>query len=52
MGKKACNFKTSAASAKGWFRKKGLLDKYLNIPEGKLNEFRKQNTKLRNTIRN
>lgn len=51
MGKKACAFRTTEASVKGWFRKKGLLDKYLNIPEGKLNEFRKQNTKLKNTIR-
>ena len=48
---KACDFKTSEASTKAWFRKKGILDKYLNIPEGSLNEFRKNNGKWTNYAR-
>lgn len=39
-----CNFRTSEASTKSWFRTNGLIDRFLNIPEGKLIEFRKQNT--------
>lgn len=40
-----CNFRTSEASTKAWFRTKGLIDKNLNIPNGVLAEFRKQNAK-------
>jgi hypothetical protein len=36
----SCNFRTTEASTKAWFRTRGLLDQYLNIPEGKLNDFR------------
>lgn len=39
----SCNFKTSEASTKSWFRTKGLIDKYLNILD--LPNFRKANTK-------
>jgi hypothetical protein len=38
-----CNFKTSEASTKAWFRTNGLIDKYLNIPSNALVDFRKQN---------
>lgn len=48
---KACDFKTSEASTKAWFRANGLLDKYLNIPEGSLNNFRKNNAKWTNYAR-
>jgi hypothetical protein len=41
----SCNFRTSEASTKAWFRTRGLLDQYLNIPEGKLNDFRMANGK-------
>jgi len=39
----SCNFRTSEASTKSWFRTRGLLDQYLNIPEGKLSDFRMAN---------
>ena len=40
---KACDFKTSEAATKSWFRTKGVIDKYLNILN--LNDFRKFNRK-------
>lgn len=42
---KNCEFKTREAATKSWFRKQGLIDIYLNIPEGKLNAFRIANDK-------
>lgn len=49
MKKRVCDFKTSEASTKAWFRTKGIIDKFLNILD--LNEFRKQNTKWSNYAR-
>lgn len=40
-----CNFRTSEASTKAWFRTRGLIDRNLNIPEGMLNAFNEENTK-------
>jgi hypothetical protein len=37
---KTCNFKTAEASTKAWFRSKKIIDRYLNIRNGKLNDFR------------
>lgn len=41
---KSCDFKTAEASTKAWFRTKDAVDKFLNIPEGRLNQFRTYNT--------
>lgn len=40
-----CNFKTSEASTKAWFKTNGLIDKSLNIVPGALAKFRNMNTK-------
>lgn len=41
---KSCDFKTTEASTKAWFRKREFIDKNLNIQEGMLSAFREQNT--------
>ena len=45
---KSCDFKTSEASTKAWFRTNQAVDKFLNIPEGRLNQFRTYNTHFSN----
>ena len=45
----SCNFKTSEASTKSFFRTRGLIDQYLNIKD--LIGFRKANTKWSNYAR-
>lgn len=45
---KSCDFKTAEASTKAWFRTNNAVDKFLNIPEGRLNQFRSYNTKFSN----
>src|SRR3972149_6420582 len=45
----SCNFKTSEASTKSFFRTQGLIDQYLNIKD--LIGFRKANTKWSNYAR-
>lgn len=39
----SCDFKTSEAATKSWFRKKGIIDEFLNIDSGRLDEFRAKN---------
>lgn len=39
----SCDFKTSEASTKSWFRTKKIIDEYLNILPDKLNDFRRAN---------
>lgn len=46
---KACDFKTSEASTKAWFRTNGAIDKFLNIKDLRL--FRKFNVKWSNYAR-
>lgn len=46
---KSCDFKTSEASTKAWFRTNGAIDKFLNITD--LNLFRKFNKKWSNYAR-
>ena len=43
---KSCEFTTSEASTKSWFRTNGLIDKFLNILD--LNKFRIKNTEFSN----
>jgi hypothetical protein len=40
------NFRTAEASTKAHFKTNGLLDRYLNIPDGALNKFREENARL------
>jgi hypothetical protein len=41
---KSCDFKTTEASTKAWFRTKGLIDRYLNILD--LGKFRVANREM------
>lgn len=45
---KSCDFSTAEASTKSWFRTRNITDKFLNIKEGELNNFRTFNTKFSN----
>ena len=41
-----CNFVTAEASTKAWFRTRGLIDDKLNIPNGAIDSFRKETSRL------